>query len=116
MAIYHNKSYVPLAQQLRKEMTPEEKHLWYDFLKRLPFTVKRQHNIDNYIVDFYIPKKKTRAVWGSVSGTRKKLARRNRNIYEEYLSGLSVNELAARYYLTDKSIQRIIREIKREIE
>ena len=39
-------------------MTPEEKHLWYDFLKRIPYTVKRQHNIDNFIVDFYIPKKK----------------------------------------------------------
>ncbi len=40
-------------------MTREEKHLWYDFLKKLPFTVKRQHNIDNFIVDFYIAKKKT---------------------------------------------------------
>ena len=39
-------------------MTPEEKHLWYDVLKSLPYTVKRQHNIDNYIVDFYIPQKK----------------------------------------------------------
>ena len=39
-------------------MTPEEKHLWYDFLKRLPITVKRQHNIENYIVDFYISEKK----------------------------------------------------------
>lgn len=39
-------------------MTPEEKHLWYDFLKRLPFNVRRQHNIENYIVDFYIAKKK----------------------------------------------------------
>lgn len=39
-------------------MTPEEKHLWYDFLKKLPFTVKRQHNIENYIVDFYIAEKK----------------------------------------------------------
>ena len=39
-------------------MTPEEKHLWYDLLKRLPFTVKRQHNIENYIVDFYIAEKK----------------------------------------------------------
>ncbi len=35
-------------------MTPEEKHLWYDFLKRLPMTVNRQKNIGNYIVDFYI--------------------------------------------------------------
>ena len=39
-------------------MTPEEKHLWYDFLKRLPYNVRRQHNIENYIVDFYIAKKK----------------------------------------------------------
>ena len=57
MAIYHNKSYVPLAQQLRKEMTPEEKHLWYDFLKKLPCTVNRQKNIGNYIVDFHIASK-----------------------------------------------------------
>ena len=39
-------------------MTPEEKHLWYDFLKRLPFNVRRQHNILNFIVDFYIAEKK----------------------------------------------------------
>ena len=38
-------------------MTPEEKHLWYDFLKRLPMKAHRQYNIGNYIVDFYIPKK-----------------------------------------------------------
>ncbi|MBO5716431.1 MAG: DUF559 domain-containing protein [Clostridia bacterium] len=57
MAIYHNKNYVPLAQQLRKEMTREEKHLWYDFLKKLPFTVNRQKNIGNFIVDFYIASK-----------------------------------------------------------
>ena len=56
--IPYNKKLVSNAQELRKNMTPEEKHLWYDFLKKLPLTVKRQHNIDNYIVDFYIPKKK----------------------------------------------------------
>ena len=39
-------------------MTPEERHLWYDFLKKLPLNVKRQHNIGNYIVDFYIAEKK----------------------------------------------------------
>ena len=56
--IPYNKNFVSNARTLRKNMTPEEKHLWYDFLKRLPFGVKRQHNIENYIVDFYIPKKK----------------------------------------------------------
>ncbi|MBQ8249858.1 MAG: endonuclease domain-containing protein [Clostridia bacterium] len=54
----YNKKLVPNARTLRKNMTPEEKHLWYDFLKRLPLNVKRQHNIENYIVDFYIAQKK----------------------------------------------------------
>ena len=38
-------------------MTREEKHLWYDFLRKLPFAVKRQQCIGKYIVDFYIPSK-----------------------------------------------------------
>ena len=42
------------SQQLRKNMTPKEKHLWYDFLKKLPITVNRQRKIGPYIVDFYI--------------------------------------------------------------
>ena len=38
-------------------MTPEEKHLWYDFLKKIPYTVNRQKNIGNFIVDFYVASK-----------------------------------------------------------
>ena len=56
--IPYNKKLMANARSLRKNMTREEKHLWYDFLKRLPFNVRRQHNIENYIVDFYIAKKK----------------------------------------------------------
>ena len=56
--IPYNKKLVSNARTLRKNMTPEEKHLWYDFLKRLPCNVRRQHNIGNYIVDFYIAEKK----------------------------------------------------------
>ena len=57
MIYRYNEKLVPLAQNLRKNMTKEEKHLWYDFLKKLPFTVNRQKNIGNYIVDFYIHSK-----------------------------------------------------------
>ena len=57
--IPYNKKLVSNARSLRKNMTPEEKHLWYDLLVRLPFNVRRQHNIENYIVDFYIAEKKT---------------------------------------------------------
>ena len=53
----YNKDLVSNAQALRKNMTPEEKHLWYDLLRRLPMKAHRQYNIGNYIVDFYIPKK-----------------------------------------------------------
>ncbi len=49
-----NKKLTTYAQTLRKEMTPEEKHLWYDFLKKIPWTVNRQKVFGNYIVDFYI--------------------------------------------------------------
>lgn len=56
--IPYNKKLVSNAKELRKNMTREEKHLWYDFLKILPVTVRRQHNIENYIVDFYISEKK----------------------------------------------------------
>ena len=42
------------AQKLRRDMTKEERHLWYDFLKTLPVTVNRQKVIGPYIVDFYI--------------------------------------------------------------
>ena len=41
------------AQTLRKTMTKEERHLWYDFLKSLPLTIHRQKVIGPYIVDFY---------------------------------------------------------------
>lgn len=46
------------AQELRKNMTKEERHLWYNFLKDLPITINRQKVIGNYIVDFYCAKSK----------------------------------------------------------
>ena len=50
----YKKSLVNVSQKLRREMTPQEKHLWYDFLKKLPVPVKRQKNFESYILDFYI--------------------------------------------------------------
>lgn len=49
----HNPDLVPFAKNLRKNMTREERHLWYDFLKNHPFRFQRQKIIANYIVDFY---------------------------------------------------------------
>ena len=49
----HNQELVPLAKQLRKEMTREERHLWYDFLRSYPIRFSRQKVLGRYIVDFY---------------------------------------------------------------
>ena len=58
MAEGYNKKLKPNARTLRKNMTKEERHLWYDFLKSYPVMVHRQKVVGNYIVDFYIAKAK----------------------------------------------------------
>ncbi len=42
-----------LAQKLRREMTKEERRLWYEYLKDLPVNINRQKVMGNYIADFY---------------------------------------------------------------
>ena len=49
----HNKNIVPTAKLLRKNMTKEEKHLWYDFLRTYPIRFSRQKVLGKYIADFY---------------------------------------------------------------
>lgn len=49
----HNSKLTDNAKILRKNMTKEEQHLWYDFLRSYPIRFLRQKVIDNYIVDFY---------------------------------------------------------------
>ena len=49
----NNPKLKPFAQELRRNMTKEERHLWYDFLKKLPVKFNRQKVIGSYIVDFY---------------------------------------------------------------
>ena len=46
------------ARELRRDMTPQEKHLWYDFLQHYPVKIYKQRIIDNYIADFYCHKAK----------------------------------------------------------
>lgn len=63
----------------------------------------------------YIPRKnENKKSWGENNGTRTSLRARNREIYTELLGGSSIAELADSYFLSEKSIQRIIREEKRK--
>ena len=54
----HNSKLVPYAKELRKNMTKEERHLWYDFLKGYPARFLRQKILGHYIADFYCAKAK----------------------------------------------------------
>lgn len=57
----------------------------------------------------YVPAvQEQRRCWGELSGYRKELLRRNSRIMEEYKSGLSIEELAEKYYLSIHAIRKII--------
>lgn len=55
---FSNSKLTPNAQNLRKNMTKQERKLWYEFLRELPCRFSRQKVIDKYIVDFYCAEKK----------------------------------------------------------
>ena len=48
-----NHKLLNIARILRRDMTRQEKHLWYDFLRYYPLKIYKQRIIDNFIADFY---------------------------------------------------------------
>lgn len=61
----------------------------------------------------YVPNKKAcRKKWGSATGTSESLRMRNEQIFSQYQEGISIKELAQNYYLAEKSIQRILRDMR----
>lgn len=61
----------------------------------------------------YIPKKSdSRSKWGSNTDTLSQLNERNQSIYNDYINGIKIKDLAEKYYLSEKSVQRIIYQIK----
>lgn len=65
----------------------------------------------------YIPKKeKGKKAWGERTSTKTELAKRNARIYTEHLSGRPIKELAKKYFLAEKSIQRIIRQERQKLQ
>lgn len=63
----------------------------------------------------YIPRKEcNKKNWGENTKTKREITIRNVNIYEEYKYGIPVRILAKKYYLSEKSTQRIILEMKKK--
>ena len=52
----YNNRLIPLAKQMRKEMTKEERRLWYDYLCGYPVRFSKQKVLGKYIADFYCAK------------------------------------------------------------
>lgn len=53
MPIEYQRKMIPRAKELRREMTPQEKRLWYGFLCDYPVRFQRQKTIGSFIADFY---------------------------------------------------------------
>ena len=51
----YNSYLIANAKNLRKNMTKEERHLWYDFLRNHPLKFRRQAPVGRYILDFFCP-------------------------------------------------------------
>lgn len=74
--------------------------------------LKVQKYIDGECI--YIPRlQDNKKAWGEATSTRRDLQERNRRIYADYLAGAKTEALADKYYLSLKSIQRIIRQFKK---
>ncbi len=56
MSLYYNEKNIALAKNLRKNATPQENHLWYDFLSKYEVRFQRQKAINDFIADFYCHK------------------------------------------------------------
>ena len=56
MSLEYNKNLIPFAKSLRKNATPQENHLWYDFLRSYTPRFQRQKTIGQFIADFYCEK------------------------------------------------------------
>ena len=88
----NNPKLTEFSKSLRKNMTKEERRLWYDFLKNIPNTVNRQKVIGDYIVDFYCASAKIAIeLDGSQHYEEKGNCRDRRR--DEYLKGLGITVL-----------------------
>ncbi len=62
----------------------------------------------------YIPRKSgERKKWGEQTATLSEIGKRNKQIFQDYKNGIKISALAEKYYLSEKSIQRIITQLKR---
>lgn len=64
--------------------------------------------------NIYIPRRNDKRLeWGKATGIKQELKERNKSIFEDYNNGYRVSELSEKYFLSDKSIYRILSQMKK---
>ena len=110
----NNSKLTPNAKTLRKNMTKEERHLWYDFLKGLPVTIHRQKVIGNYIVDFYCASAK---IVIELDGSQhyEKMGQENDKKRDDYLNTLGIKVLRYSNLDVNKNFEGVCMDILKHI-
>ncbi len=88
----YNKKLIPIAKQLRINMTKAENILWHDFLKHYPIKFYRQKVIENYIADFYCHKAKL-VIEIDGSHHAQEMHRSSGNFRTEYMNALDLKTI-----------------------
>ena len=110
-----NKVLTPISQKLRREMTQEERKLWYTFLKKLPITITRQKVFGKYIADFYIASKKlVIELDGSQHYDREGKERDGQK--EEYLKSLKIEIVRYTNLEVNKNFEGVCLDIIRRLD
>jgi very-short-patch-repair endonuclease len=120
--LIHSNNYLPydpnnnlLARELRKNMTPAERHLWYGFLSGSQPRFLRQKPIDHYIVDFYCPTVRlVIELEGDVHGSDEQIAADK--VRSRVLEGYGVKVIRFTNEDVMKSFDQVVEEINLVVE
>ena len=99
---------------MKQEMTKEERHLWYDFLKGLPVTINRQKVLGNYIADFYCASAK---IIIEIDGTQhfEKSGIESDRKRDEYFKGLGIEVLRYSNYDINNNYDSVCEDILKHL-
>lgn len=107
---FSNSKLTQNAQNLRKNMTTQERKLWYEFLRTLPYRFRRQKVIGDYIVDFYCAEKKLAIeLDGSQHFEEKNVMKDDKRT--KYLNGKGVTVLRYTNLDVDKNFSSVCEDI-----
>lgn len=102
------------SKTLRRNMTKEERRLWFDFLKEMSITVNRQKVIGDYIVDFYIAQAKIVIELDGVQHYSDK-GIVNDKVRDEYLNNLGITVLRYSNSDVNKHFENVCEDILRYV-